>query len=587
MKRRLTALLLALIFTALCFSGCGEKPKYGGELTVDLPGTVSGEFGYGQWETSEEDRMIRELTDGGSIVSESEAGEYSPDPRYAESITADFLPDGSKTYTVKLCEDIRWSDGGEVTAADYVAYVLLFSSPAALAAGVSGEPGKYYVGAESYLETGVFEGIRLIDKYSFSVTVKAEYIPYYWEYSYLEIFPLDTGVWLPVGVTVSTNAEGSFFSSDVGQFLTAEGINALRFTASPRRSVGPYSFMGREEQMTVLERNPYYKKTDKNSGPYIDRLKIVSTGGSPVLLQEGRVDIRVGTAGKTQVLLAQSLGYDYVIYKAPTVCELVFQCDVGPTRFAEVRKTLAQLSNCGNLEKFPGIYDPVPADHLFTDALAAKLTETPEALPTDLDMGKCLELLIDGGWTLNAAGEVYTSGLRYKWVTAEEAEDCIDAVVLADGRILMPLRLRFAFWEKHSGFWQFFEDMEAGASELGMEIVVAKPFRSETELYDRLTRNASNGIGYAVPLYNGFGIETPVDSRGDLSVKWTDDWRAVSEGRNICYFEDEELCELAIMLSYGAETPEEFSELLTEHTVRWRETLPEIPICRGTLCDVY
>ena len=185
---------------------------------------------------------------------------------------------------------------------------------------------------------------------------------------------------------------------------------------------------------------------------------------------------------------------------------------------------------------------------------------------------------------MNAAGQSYSSGLRYKLVSSEEAEDCIDAVVLEDGRILMPLRLRFACPE-NSGCIPFLEDLAVSAQKVGMEVVWTG--LAEEVLSDRLTRNASDGIVYAVPLYNGFLIELPVDTKGDLSVRWTSDWRAVSEGNNICYFEDKELCELALKLSFASENSEEFSQILTEHTARWSSTVPELPVSRGRVYDVY
>ena len=48
-----------------------------------------------------------------------------------------------------------------------------------------------------------------------------------------------------------------------------------------------------------------------------------------------------------------------------------------------------------------------------------------------------------------------------------------------------------------------------------------------------------------------------------------------------------ELCELALKLSFASENSEEFSQILTEHTARWSSTVPELPVSRGRVYDVY
>lgn len=584
MKRRLILLTLCFCMTLSLFSACRKKPLSGGELTVGVGSALTGDMGCGVWETTKADSTVQALTVGGSPVKVGRGGEYSIDGRYVKDVSEASLPDGSKTFTVHLREGVLWSDGSELTAANYVASVLFFSQEAVLAAGGSETPGKYYVGWEEFRQTGVFSGVRLIDEYSFSVTVKAEYIPYYWEYSYLDIVPVDMPLWLGEGTGISDGALGCAFSPDIGEKINTETLNAVRYASGERNTLGPYVFKGVSDSMTVLEKNPNY--ISENGGPYIDRLLFIETDGTFAALENGKVDAVIGVENCFEEAFRLGSGEDFncSAYGAEELTELIYCCDIGPTAYTEVRKAVSLLCDRQTMASRMGGEGAVVPELLFGGELLAELERSLELSPVIRDVAGARALLEENGWTLNAAGERYTSGLRYRRVSAAEAEDCIDAVVLADGSILMPLRLRFACGE-NEGHGLFLADLSLAASEVGMEVVGVS--LSETELSNRLIRNSKAGIGYGIPLYNGFITTVPVDTRGDLSVKWTQDWRNIANGRNPSYFADRALCGIAMELSFGAETPEEFSDLIKKHTLRWRETSPELPLCRSTLCDVY
>ncbi len=585
-KRRLSAVfvLAAAVMALGFFSGCAEKRVEGGELCVGIASEVTGEFGYGQWETTGADRVVRALVDGGSPVCRSETGEYSVDTRYAESLKSEYLADGSKVFTVELRDDICWSDGEKITAENYVAAILLFSGNAAKAAGASGVPGCYYAGAEEYAESGVFSGVRLEDKYVFSVTVAAEHLPYYWELSYIDVLPLDTELWIPEGTVISSDTGGSSFSPAITDEVFAKSIVNARFAAGPRRSVGPYSYGGVSDNMAVLELNPNYRAVSEDETPVIERLLFVETDGTAAAVENGIADIVIGVenAYAAAESLSQTGKFGFSAYGADTLTELLFQCDFGPTQFAEVRRAAAWLCDRQTMaERLAGKGASVPED-MFTPALSTAAGASSESFARNQDRAR--ETLVENGWVLNAAGQAYTSGVRYKLVTREDAEGCIDTVVLADGRILMPLRLRVACNE-NSGHSLFVSDLAHAASSVGMEVVSASI--GAKELSDRLERNSMDGIGYAVPLYNAFIVETGVEKKGDLAYRWTDDWRLISEACNPSYFYDEELDRISMQLSFGAEKPEEFYALLNEYSGRWAAAVPELPICRAAVCDVY
>lgn len=92
--------------------------------------------------------------------------------------------DGTKTYTFYLADDLKWNDGEPITALDYVFTSFFLASPEWMAQGANNSmAGEDYVGFDEYHsgDTRVFEGVKLIDDYTFSITLKAEKLPYFYE----------------------------------------------------------------------------------------------------------------------------------------------------------------------------------------------------------------------------------------------------------------------------------------------------------------------------------------------------------------------------------------------------------------------
>ncbi|MDO5033603.1 MAG: ABC transporter substrate-binding protein [Eubacteriales bacterium] len=131
-----------------------------------LLGTYGGEAGYATYFSDEAGQFILNPT------------VTSKEPEVTEH------EDGSKTYTFFLAEDLKWNDGEPVTALDYVFTNFFLASPEWMAQGANNSmTGEDYVGFDAYHagETRVFEGVKLIDDYTFSVTLKADKLPYFYE----------------------------------------------------------------------------------------------------------------------------------------------------------------------------------------------------------------------------------------------------------------------------------------------------------------------------------------------------------------------------------------------------------------------
>ncbi|MBQ5972653.1 MAG: hypothetical protein IJL69_00510, partial [Oscillospiraceae bacterium] len=543
---------------------------------------VTGELGDGMWRGTEADEIVPRLVGGASPVYRTDGGEVLADPAVAEKIEAEPLADGSRRYTVTLRSDLTWSDGTPVRAEQYVASILFFSLPGA--EECSDPPGARLVGAADFAETGLFSGVRLLGENVFSVTVAAQFVPLTAELRYLDVSPMDTALWLPEDVAVVDSEEGCAFEPALDKEDFYAAVGGARTAEGPRRATGPYSFAGFEDGRAVLVRNAAYRARSESERPVIDRLAFVETDGSLSALENGYADILIGLRDAwSAAQTAAAGGAGVSVYGGETLTELVLQCDFGPTSRVEVRRALAYLADRETLApKMCGDGALVPAGTWSDSLWMSRETEFSFYAP---GRDSAVGALVAGGWNLNAQGQSYTAGLRYRAVTAAEAENCPDTVVLDDGRILMPLILRMACGADESGHALFLADLARSAEAVGM-LIQTESFGA-AEMRDRLARNAAAAVGYAKPLYHGFVVESPVSFDGDFSARWTSDWRAVSEGRNPCRLFDVELDRLAVGLTYGAESREEMLDLWRSYTARWMSLAPEIPLGREAVCDVY
>ena len=139
-------------------------------------------------------------------------------------------------------------------------------------------------------------------------------------------------------------------------------------------------------------------------------------------------------------------------------------------------------------------------------------SEKEDQLNTTLDtyafsMDEATKLLEEDGWTLNAEGGAYESGIRYKKVTAEEAGTYKHNVTLADGTILMPLIVEWASTEGNpvSDLLSVMLANSDNVKNAGMQI--KQQIMTFTELLNWMYRDSSQGEAYGVPTY---GMYNPV-----------------------------------------------------------------------------
>ena len=172
------------------------------------------------------------------------------------------------------------------------------------------------------------------------------------------------------------------------------------------------------------------------------------------------------------------------------------------------------------------------------------------------------QVLDEGGWTLAADGSEWDgTGLRYKEVTAEQAENYEDYCVNVDGKILMPLRIEWASSEGNA-----VSDLIATMLVKGNDITAAgmqinQATMDFSALLSYLYRQDQSGTGgdYTIPAYGMFNLASTFENTVyDAAYSWTGDPDMVAQGFNSNYLFDlgeGGLDDLSMRMVYGVDPP--------------------------------
>ena len=583
----------------------GTEPA--GEVTNQIIyGTtteMNGDLGNAWWTNNAADKTLRDLIDDYDVIVSNQDGEYILNETVAKSMTSAENEDGSKTFTVEINEGLMYNNGDPITAADYVAYALVAYSPAALEAGAKNNAGaSQVVGATAYLngEVNYISGLRLLDDYTYEITIDAEFIPYYFDMLYASLRPIALKQYASADLTVKDDGEGAYL--DGGELSAAE-IDAARWIYEDRISAGPYqleSFDQASVSATVVI-NPNYAGNFEGQKPSVERIIVVKAVQATMLdeLATGGIDFLSALTGGDEVNAALDLeetGDFYTVnYDRAGYGKLMFQCDFGPTQFMSVRHAVAHLLDRNDFANtFTGGYGSVVhgpygiAMWMYQDAKE----ELAERLETyAYDTAKAIEVLEEDGWVLAEDGSEYTSGIRYKEVTAEEAGDYQHNVTLADGRILMPLIIEWASSEGNSVSDLLAVMLANGdqVAEAGMQI--NQSIMTFEELLNYMYRDASQGEQYGIPTYGMYNLATNFSAAYDQSFQFVtkaSNPEYYDQGYNSNFTDSEELNQLSMDMVYGVEAgdQEAYLQVWVDFIDEWNDYLPEIPLYSNIYYDI-
>lgn len=616
MKKNLTklfALLLVLAMITVMFAGCkgNDEPtdpsnsdastepsseateKHENKVIYGSDTELSGDLGNAWWTNNATDKLIRDLTNDYDVITFDQFGQMKVNETVSDGVQTAENEDGTATYTVKIKQGLTYSDGTPITAADYVAYLLVQLSPATLEAGAT-VSSDTIVGGTEYQngESKVLAGLRLLDEYTYSISITPDYANYYYGLTYASLSPLYLPLYSSAALTVKDDGEGAYLD---GGELKADEINASRYVYENRVTAGPYVIKSIDTGAltATLEINPNYAGNFEGQKPSIQTIVVVKseddskmdafTTGEITFLSQ----LSEGDQIKTALELVDSGKYNYCHYTRNGYGKIQFQCDGGPTQFQAVRQAVAYLLDREEFTNtFTGGYGSVVHGPYST---AQWMYEDSEELFNEklnsyaYDPEKAVEVLVADGWTLNADGTPYSgTGVRYKEVTAEQAGDYALNVKLADGRILMPLHIMWASSDGNPVSTLLATMLANGKQTADAGMVIEQNVMAFSELLNWIYRDTSVGDQYGVFTYGMFNLATGFADVYDYAYNYASDpdSKYVKMGYNQNYIFDKELDDLSMDMVYKAAPGDDaaFLDYFQKFIIRWNELLPEIPL---------
>ena len=417
--------------------------------TTDL----SGKFRYANFGGSNPgaaDLDVQNLTTGLETVATTKEGGFEWNPTVVKSHEETMNEDGTRTYTVTIYDDLKLSDGTPVTVKNYVVFPMVFSSPVGVAAaGKDHQAGMTLEGFKTFNTydgtegsgTKELAGLRMIDDYTYSITVAADYANYFYAITYAGLSAHDVSLWIG-DADVKDDGNGVYFTDDFyakegDKYVMADHIVAASLntdTAYPYS--GPYVVKSYDsaDKSAVLELNPNFKGNYEGVKPTIAKVVYKKIVSSTQLedLKAGTLDVIAGITGgdETNEALALADGsegkYVYTHYSRAGYGKLGFRADYGPAQFTEVRQAIAYCMDRAKFAKdFTGGYGGVVDGPYYSGSWMYKAAVDDgmilNAYATSVD--SAIEVLTEGGWVYDAEGNDYVEGVRYKKIPGDIATE--------------------------------------------------------------------------------------------------------------------------------------------------------------------
>ncbi len=307
MKKRLSSVLLAGVMTLGLFSGCGSsEPENIGDIESEppvestAPETTPAE-GDAEELAQEMTFVLTNLPDGldPGVTSNSFAKyvlfnsfeglvTYNSDgdliPGMAESWS---ISDDGTVYTFKLREGLKWSDGSEFTADDFVFSMLRVATPET-GAEYANLVTDYILNADKYFagEVGAEEvGVKALDATTLEITLNQP----------TSFFINILSMWAYSPVQQETvEANGDAWSTDAATYVSNGPFKVTKVTMN---------------EDVVLEKNEHYWNADAVTLEKITYRYILDTATALTAFETGEVDgVDTIPSGDYQRLVAEDAG---------------------------------------------------------------------------------------------------------------------------------------------------------------------------------------------------------------------------------------------------------------------------------------
>ena len=483
MKRVISALLALLLFLS-AIPALGEEaaeeaapeeiPYTFDELVVGNPTPMDGKFFTTMWGNATSDIDVRTLvSDYYLTVWGYDTGIFRKNNAVVSGLLMMDEENGDRTYEFVLYNDLHYSDGTPITAWDYAFSILFQVDPIIKELGGNPIVLPYIKGMQEYVsgEADTISGVRVLSDRVLTVTVLADYLPYFFELFRLGFLPYPIYEIAP-GCKVYDDGNGVYIGNeDKGvreRQFTKELLEATvmdpeeGFLSHPTVSCGPYVLTGWDGVTCTFEINPWYKGNEEGYLPTIPKLRytlavnetmieqleagefhllnkvtrgdsvlkgfLLSSGGGAFSLQNyPRIGLTFIVFTPDRPALQQQCvrqAIDYCLDKEITVQDYTSAYGVQMDGLIGLGQWMYQLA-LGNTD-FPIEVPENPTaaqQQEYEETFAAWEALSLEGLKHyDLNVEEAVRLLEEGGWTLNEKGEPFVPGVdavRYREIDGE------------------------------------------------------------------------------------------------------------------------------------------------------------------------
>ena len=463
------------------------KPGNSNSVILGSITELSGTFRNASWGKSSpgsSDLDIQNLITGYATLMTDITGTYKYNmSALAAEPTVTENEDGSKTYTITIKEGLKFSDGSEITAKNYIAGILVNSTEIGVAAGGTGAAGLYYAGYNAFKAyTGTaskgasryFDGVKLLDDYSFSVTVTSDYAQYYYGYTYAGFSPDPLALYLGDNdIIVDETTKSCGLSDGFYAKVTKDGAETYAMVDVIKSNLkwnsglpfsGPYVVSNYDESSLIatLTINPNYTG-DVRGNASIDTITYIKVETETQMdkFTKGEVDVIAGITGGNETKAALAIvaanpgKYAETHYARAGYGKIGFRGDFGAAGDVAVRQAIMHTLNRPEFaQAFTGGYGKVvhgPYYEGFGAFIANKESFSELLNPYAYSVDDAVAVLEEAGWIYNAEGKAFDSSkdrIRYKKLSGYEltkanlefkSTDSKYKTVKIDGVYYMPL----------------------------------------------------------------------------------------------------------------------------------------------------
>ena len=556
-----------------------ETPS--GQLVLGFITDLEGEFYDTSFNNTATNYKAYDLIHGYATIAYTKEGEFEFDPTVVASHEEVENEDGTKTYTITINDGLTWNDGTPITAKDYVFQMLLESSPEMNQ--VDGYPclnGVYYVGYEEFLagETEAFKGVHLVDDMTFSLTVKADELPFHYDITYASAMPRPMSVIAP-GCDVVDTEDGATITGDFTAELLMETINdpETGYRYNPQLTCGPYNFVSYDtaSRQGTFEVNDKYAGDYRGVKPSIQKLIIKTVKAETQIneLSAGTVDVLAQISGGDDInaglnLVDEGKAGKHTYFRNG-YGKIQFDCSQFPTDSANVRQAIAYCLDRNEFARqYSGGYASIV--HAAYGLAQWEYVESKDWIDENLntyekDIEAAKELLAADGWNLNAEGGEYQDGdgVRYKDVDGE----------------LVPLVIEWANTEGNPVSDLLSTMLPEAMEEAGMQL------NATTMDFPTLSSCISH---QGDKIYNMYNLATGFASANSPWYYYSTDEQYMTGGYNSNWIVDEDLAAASGALqTIPYEDRDTWLTTWQNYIKVWNEKLPDVPLYSDEYHDFF